>query len=165
MKVIEDTHTRELDGLLAKEIDGNPTILPVWHSLKYADVKKYSPLLASRVAAKTEDGFRAVAMMIARVVYQTRPDHAPGHPIYSGRLTKRVLLSLPVGSVLSFRIFDPDLMPSVLEELGSEESRQELWRRLNKLRLQGRTCEAYRSAADYRERQNAISIWKVTEPE
>ena len=50
----------ELDGLFAKEMSGDKTILPVWHELDHKDLLQKSPLLADRVAAKTSDGIDAV---------------------------------------------------------------------------------------------------------
>jgi hypothetical protein len=40
----------ELNGLLAKEIDGARVILPIWHNVTRAQVLKYSPTLADKVA-------------------------------------------------------------------------------------------------------------------
>jgi hypothetical protein len=40
----------ELNGLVAKEIDGKKVILPVWYELTKAEVKAYSPALADKVA-------------------------------------------------------------------------------------------------------------------
>lgn len=40
----------ELNGLTAKEMDGNKVILPVWHDVTKSDVLKYSPTLADKVA-------------------------------------------------------------------------------------------------------------------
>lgn len=38
----------ELDGLVAREIDGVKVILPIWHRLTLDEVKKYSPSLAMK---------------------------------------------------------------------------------------------------------------------
>jgi hypothetical protein len=51
---------RELDGLLAREdIDGK-TILPIWHEISKADVVKFSPTLADRIAVPTDGGLERV---------------------------------------------------------------------------------------------------------
>ncbi len=50
---------RELDGLVAREVAGPNTkvVLPVWHRVDHADVLRYSPPLADRLAAiTTADG-------------------------------------------------------------------------------------------------------------
>jgi hypothetical protein len=58
----------ELDGLAAREIvSGEKVVLPVWHDVGLEDVARYSPPLAGRLAARTEDGLDAVAQMIEQV--------------------------------------------------------------------------------------------------
>ncbi|MCK4788222.1 MAG: hypothetical protein KAV87_31050, partial [Desulfobacteraceae bacterium] len=61
----------ELDGLVAKEIDGKKVILPVWHNIGHNEVKKYSPILAGRIAVKTADGLDEVVRKIMQVVNPT----------------------------------------------------------------------------------------------
>src|ERR1700682_2844646 len=41
---------KELDGLVAREIDGAKVILPVWHNLGAEEIRAYSPTLADRLA-------------------------------------------------------------------------------------------------------------------
>lgn len=43
----------ELNGLVAKEMEGEKVILPVWHNLTKDDLLKYSPTLVDRVALNT----------------------------------------------------------------------------------------------------------------
>lgn len=46
----------ELDGLVTREVvGGRPLILPVWHKVTRADVMKYSPSLADKLARQTAD--------------------------------------------------------------------------------------------------------------
>jgi len=59
---------RELNGLFAIEDDGDKVILPVWHQVEKGDVRRYSPILADRLAANTSQGLNAVARAIANVV-------------------------------------------------------------------------------------------------
>lgn len=40
----------ELNGLTAKEIDGQKVILPIWYGISKKDVLKYSPSLADKIA-------------------------------------------------------------------------------------------------------------------
>lgn len=40
----------ELDGLVAKEIEGRKVILPIWHQVSIDRIRSYSPTLADRVA-------------------------------------------------------------------------------------------------------------------
>lgn len=51
---------RELDGLVAREVDGRKVILPVWHEVTLEEVRRYSPTLADRVAAKSSEGLEGV---------------------------------------------------------------------------------------------------------
>lgn len=62
----------ELDGLFAKEISGDKTILPIWHNLDRKDVLEKSPMLADRVAAKTSDGIDAVIEKLLNVLEPER---------------------------------------------------------------------------------------------
>ena len=44
---------RELDGLVALEVQGLSRILPIWHKVSVDEVARYSPTLADRVALNT----------------------------------------------------------------------------------------------------------------
>ena len=46
---------KELNGLFAKQEEGNKVILPVWHNISKDTVKQYSPILADMLALKTAD--------------------------------------------------------------------------------------------------------------
>ncbi len=50
----------ELDGLMSREIAGTKVILPIWHNITAEEVRKNSPILAGRVAAKSEHGIEKV---------------------------------------------------------------------------------------------------------
>jgi hypothetical protein len=62
---------RELDGLAQREVDGGKVLLPIWVDVTEKDVRRFSPPLADRVAAKWEEGLHTVATKILEVV---RPD-------------------------------------------------------------------------------------------
>ena len=63
---------RELQGLVAKEIDQPGTILPIWHGVDRHEVLEYSPSLADKVAVKTSAASAdEIALQILSVV---RPD-------------------------------------------------------------------------------------------
>lgn len=47
---------RELDGLTAREVDGNKVILPIWHGIDFDGVRRFSPVLADRLAVKSAVG-------------------------------------------------------------------------------------------------------------
>ncbi len=66
--------TEELDGLVARQTsEGRKVILPVWHKVGYEDVKKFSPILAGKLAAKSEDGLEAVVDQVVAVVKAELP--------------------------------------------------------------------------------------------
>lgn len=50
----------ELDGLMSREIAGTKVILPIWHKITAEEVRQNSPILAGRVAAKSEHGLEKV---------------------------------------------------------------------------------------------------------
>lgn len=45
----------ELDGLITKAVNGEQTMLPVWHNVTMREVLDYSPSLVDKVARKTSD--------------------------------------------------------------------------------------------------------------
>jgi len=73
----------ELDGLVAREVDGRKVILPVWHEIDAKGIRSYSPTLADRVAVSSSRGVAAVADAIhsgmgiaVRVVTDQSPNAA-----------------------------------------------------------------------------------------
>lgn len=61
---------RELQGLVACEMDGRSTILPIWHGVTRADVLKFSPPLVDKLAAKTENSTAVqIALQILSVIH------------------------------------------------------------------------------------------------
>jgi hypothetical protein len=66
---------RELDGLVAREIDGVKVILPVWHNVTREEILRYSPPLADRLAASSVHGLDKVTSDLMHAIM--RPDAAP----------------------------------------------------------------------------------------
>jgi hypothetical protein len=64
----KDWPQRELDGLMAREIDGRKVILPIWHNIEVDEIRQYSPLLADRVAAKSSDGLGVVVQRLLQAI-------------------------------------------------------------------------------------------------
>lgn len=59
----------ELDALVSRETaEDRKRILPIWYDVSLADVQRYSPLLASRLAVSTEAGMDLVVDEIERAV-------------------------------------------------------------------------------------------------
>ena len=67
---------KELDGMSALEVDGRKVILPIWHDVGVAEVRTYSPILADRVAIKSDRGLAAVVKGVLDVVHPP-PDAEP----------------------------------------------------------------------------------------
>jgi hypothetical protein len=62
----------ELRGFTAKEMIGGKIILPIWHQVDFADVVKYSPPLADKLAVKTSNkSFDQIALDVIGLI---RPD-------------------------------------------------------------------------------------------
>jgi TIR domain len=60
---------KELAGLFAAEdAAGRELIIPVWHGVDREQRVRYSPTLASRLGAKTEEGIPAIARHIVEIV-------------------------------------------------------------------------------------------------
>jgi hypothetical protein len=59
----------ELAGLTAREMaDGAKRILPVWHKITAATVRKFSPTLADRVGLPSSKGIKAVVAGISAAI-------------------------------------------------------------------------------------------------
>lgn len=51
---------KELDGLVARETGLKKVILPVWHELGVETIRRYSPILADKVATSSDKGLNKV---------------------------------------------------------------------------------------------------------
>lgn len=69
---------RELNGLVAREIDEGRVILPIWHGITKQDVKQFSPPLADKIAIKTAD--TTAQDVSIQLLKETRPDLYAKHP-------------------------------------------------------------------------------------
>ena len=72
----KDWPQKELDGLDALEVNGRKVILPVWHQIDVIGVRKYSPILADRVATSSEKGIEQVTIDIFKAIE---------HPLTKGK--------------------------------------------------------------------------------
>jgi len=72
---------RDLNALAAAEAqERRVVVLPVWHEVSSADVMKYSPTLAAKLAAEAKDGIDAVAGAIAQRCAAAEPKLTDGRP-------------------------------------------------------------------------------------
>lgn len=76
----------ELDGLLAMETPRRKVILPVWHEVTKAYVKRFSPILAGRLAARTSDGMDAVAEAILKEIRREKSLRSVEKPVSIGKI-------------------------------------------------------------------------------
>lgn len=72
---------KELDGLVAREVEGVKVILPVWHNMGAADIAAYSPTLADRVAVSSVRGLDHVTDQLLTAVRHRSPAGGPLHAV------------------------------------------------------------------------------------
>ena len=92
---------KELDALVAREDGLQKVILPIWHEVTTADISKYSPLLADRLATSTSKGLRTVVSEILRAIEAGRDsapdtDQAPGTAVSDATDTRLPLSEGPI---------------------------------------------------------------------
>jgi len=74
----KDWPQKELEGLVAREINGKKVILPVRHEITHEAVVGYCPILADKLAANTKNGLDSVVSGIIEVIGQ---DIIPSSPL------------------------------------------------------------------------------------
>lgn len=75
---------KELDGLAAREVGEIKVILPVWHRIGAADIRRHSPMLADRLAASSSSGLDHVTEQLLKAMGRSpelpRQQHAVTSP-------------------------------------------------------------------------------------
>lgn len=89
----KDWPQRELDGLVGREVNGVKVILPVWHGINADGIRRYSPMLADRLAASTSKGLDHVVEEIMRAIQ--RDTVPPLKPVSAGALELAQTKPLP----------------------------------------------------------------------
>ena len=164
----KDWPKSELDGLMSKEIQAQKVILPVWHKINYEEVRRYSPLLAGRIAANTENGLHDVKEKLIVAMNRIGRNRPSYMPIYEGRLNKKELMNFPEGSYIVSNIFSSfDRKPMLETQIGSYDSREQLWEKVKSTGADGRKCSVYKNYDDYfAYKQNMImweGLWRLEE--
>lgn len=59
---------KELDGLFSREDGKDKVILPIWYEIEKEDVRKFSPILADKIAVSSKDGLDKIVQEILRVI-------------------------------------------------------------------------------------------------
>jgi TIR domain-containing protein len=149
----------ELDSVFASDSD-EVRILPIWHNIGVEEIQQNSPLIAARVGISTDKGLKAVSDSISRSILKSIDGGRIDCPIFYGPLTKRILMAIPEGSILTDNSVNPvDLTPLFETEVGPVETREDLWKLLKSKHRAGRICYIYRDWASYRANLSARSIW------
>jgi tetratricopeptide (TPR) repeat protein len=99
---------KELDGLVAREVDGIKVILPVWHEIGAAKIRSYSPLLADRLAASSDKGLDHVIEELIRAIRRDhpapRPEDKPDFPASPPEATPHAPTADEIADVLERRL-------------------------------------------------------------
>jgi len=140
----------ELDGLVAKEVEGIKVILPIWHQLSHDEVRRRSPILSGRLAASTSEGLDTVASKIIQAIENSGSIKRRDAPLFEGRLTKKVFFSLPEGSFLLSNLVKSDLAPALAESVPKDDLRKDFWERLSREGILKTKCYAFKDASAYR---------------
>jgi hypothetical protein len=69
----KDWPLKELEGLVSRETHGVKLILPIWHAISKEEIRQYSPMLAGRYAARSEEG---IERMVGRIISAIGPPAA-----------------------------------------------------------------------------------------
>jgi hypothetical protein len=64
----KDWTRQEVNGLLSREVGGVRVVLPIWHNVSPADVLRFSPILADRVAARSSEDLETVVAKLERAI-------------------------------------------------------------------------------------------------
>ena len=70
----------ELDGLVTREGAGLKVILPVWHNITREQVEEFSPILANRVAVRSEQGLSRVIEALCQAIDMSTTESKPRRP-------------------------------------------------------------------------------------
>jgi hypothetical protein len=121
----------ELSGLVAKQVDGEKVILPVWHGIDREFVLRYSPTLADTLAVNTNEGLDAVAKKIVEAVRTNTsapPSPKPGSSIRWAAMKWWLLLGCVVLAFGSIALFLPTLQRFLHPEPAARSS--QMWLRI-----------------------------------
>lgn len=149
----------ELDSLFSREMGGKKVILPVWHNISAEEVNEYSPLIAGKLAASTSDGLGHVAKQISKAIFQSGRPKSVGKPIHSGKLTKKAIMSFPVGSYLVSNCFSSfDMQPLLEVKLGATEGRESVWELAKTCGADSRRCHVFNKYEDYQAHMRRLDM-------
>jgi hypothetical protein len=67
---------RELDGLVAREVEDAKVILPVWHNITIDEIRQYSPTLADRIGISSDLRLDQVVSVLSQAMKLDSTDHS-----------------------------------------------------------------------------------------
>lgn len=122
----------ELDGLIQRELDGDDLILPLWRDVNAQDVRRFSPSLADRIAAKWQDGIHIVATELIRVVSPELYDRMEQErrrlaKAKMARITSAARLTGIIGKVNGLNFSSDDVDGDEMEVIGGFEEELKDW--------------------------------------
>ena len=109
--IAKDWPKRELNAMLSLEKNGRKVILPIWHDIDHETVSKFSPLVADRLAANTND-LRQTVKAIAETVIDQSISARKG--LLSPKLTLIIENSFDPLTVRSFLLWNRKILERVI---------------------------------------------------
>lgn len=105
---------KELDGLVALDDGKEKVILPVWHHVTATEIRRFSPILADRLAVSTSQGIDEVARSIVEAVNATTQQsktihtNAAEHESELLRRLRTQMLTAPTSRELRYAVYELD---------------------------------------------------------
>ncbi len=87
---------KELGALLAQESDGRNRIIPIWHGVEFDDIMQYAPVLADRMAARSDEGIARIVDRLLRFLNRDKITLSSIKADDIRELTLRLFPELPV---------------------------------------------------------------------
>lgn len=107
---------KELGALFAREGSGSSHIIPVWHQIEYSEVWDHAPLLADRMAARSDEGIPSIVDRILRLLVRDSDMNSALTLETLRALTQQLFPELPVDEFWQAQMLadlDMDLYRSV----------------------------------------------------
>lgn len=150
----------ELNGLFSKDLQEGKVLLPVWHNIEQSEILNYSPMLSDKFAASTKKGLFFTRDQIVNTIRRYGKNQRIEQPLYSGRITKKMLFEFPAGSILMSNSINPlDNCPFYVEELQRPEDREKLWEKIKEFDAKNSLHYVFIDANGYRAHLNSMDIY------
>jgi len=108
----------ELNALVSRENQkGEKVILPIWHKIGIEEVKKHSPILASKLAAQSSDSLESI---VAQIVNVLKGSSAPQKSTKDKRETAETKKPTPATSIEKLLTDPGDITNKLIWWLGQQ---------------------------------------------